>query len=245
MNTKERQIALVKILQKNPNSLQAKKELYDSIYRFIYGLVLKLTRDYTIVDDLVNEAFISVLLNAVPKYKENTGCNFLSYASFWIMHSAKCYLLDNLTPFRLPRDVASVYYRKISGSDEDFSKNKKYIKDALGYKFVSTEYKVFDDLKINDVLADGDGFLKQLSNEDEVNTLINNADLSEKELEILLDTSGYTNDLTALEKSERYGCSKQRIQQLRKRAIYKIRKSIEERNKVDRRKVLMETKNDV
>ena len=62
MNTKERQIALVKILQKNPNSFQAKKELYDSIYRFIYGLVLKLTRDYTIVDDLVNEAFISVLL---------------------------------------------------------------------------------------------------------------------------------------------------------------------------------------
>lgn len=246
MNAKEKQIALVKILQNNPNCEQAKKELYESIYRFVYGLVLKITRDYAIVEDLVNEAFISILINAVPKYKEGNNCNFLSYASFWIVHSARAYLLDNLTPFRLPRDVAAVYYRKISGSDEDFNKAKRHIKKALDYTFVSTEYKVVDELKINDTLIDGVDFLEQLSNENEVKDLINNSDLTKKELDILLDTSGYNNDLTALEKSEHYNCSKQRIQQLKKRAIFKIRKSIESRNRKEKTETLIEeTKNGV
>lgn len=226
MNTRETQISLVKILKEHPNSSEAKKELYESLYRYMYGVALRISGNRFIVNDLVNEAFISVLNNAVPKYDLNSGANFLTYATFWIQNAIRSYILDNITPIRLPRNVSALFFRKISGSDEDFSKQKSFIKKALDFSFMSTETKIFDDIKIEDILVGNQDFIENLYNEDLLKTLLDKSLLSSKEKDILFETSGYRNDLTHKDKGEYFGVSRQRIQQIRKQSIYKLRNTL-------------------
>ena len=194
----------------------------------MYGVALKISSNRNIINDLVQEAFISVLNNAVPKYDVNSGANFLTYATFWIQNAVRSYILDNITPIRLPRNVSALFFRKVSGSDEDFSKQKDFIKSALSYSFISTEARIFDEVKIEDTLVSNQDFLKQLYNEDLLNTLLKKSLLSNKEKNILFETSGYRNDLTHKDKGEYFGVSRQRIQQIRKQSIYKLRNTLKE-----------------
>lgn len=223
MNMVEKQLALVKILKKNPNCMSAKEELYECTYRFIYGLVLKMCKRQDLVDELANEAFMSLLLDAIPKYDLNSGVPFLGYANFWIVHAVKNYIMDNMTPIRMPKNVAQMYYRKISGSDEDFSSKKEHITKALAYSFVSTNTNIYNNLEIQDTLEDRKEDIDELILKDELRTIINNSKIIPREMKVLRDY--YFNELTEKEKSVFEDCSKQRIGQIRKNALLKLRKS--------------------
>lgn len=229
MELRDRQIALVNILKKNPNNRVAKKELVDSMYRFVWSIAKKITRDKELMSDLVQEGFISIFKNAINKYDSSRGISFLSYSVFWVIQAMKSYLLDNFTQIRFPKNVASAYYRNKCGSKEDFSKQKWYVKEALKYSFISTDTKIYndkDELRLIDVLkSDEVNYLDSLIYKDELDNLLQEANLTEKEFRIVTETTGfYEGERKSLvEKSLEYGLSKERIRQIRNSALKKLK----------------------
>lgn len=230
MENTERQIVLVRLLKQNPNNVKAKEELIECLYRFVYGTALKLTRNRELIQDLVQEAYISIFADAVRKYDETKEANFLSYSSFWIMNAMKTYILDNMTVIRFPRNVASVYYRKQHCSKEDFSLCSEHVKKALEYSFMSTNASVYDDVKVEDILPSQiDISEDEDDSHPELKKAIAQVHLTPKEKDVFVNVvSNDDNELISMrQESMRLGISKERVRQIRNNVLRKLRNKLE------------------
>lgn len=182
--------------------------------------------------DLISEGNIG-LIRASESFDPNKKVKFISYAVWWIRQSIMSSLNDNARTIRLPSNVIQEHHKikktVLDENDKEFS--KKYHEQASHF----VPYCVNLDDPIND---EGDQLIDIVVNKDAVNPemyLINDEErkkhvrnalsiLEDKErliIEKYFGLNGVQSNLEDL--GEEFGYTKERIRQLKERAMKKLR----------------------
>jgi RNA polymerase primary sigma factor len=182
--------------------------------------------------DLISEGNIG-LLKAAERFDPHSGYKFISYAVWWVKQSIMLSLNENSRTIRLPSNIIQDQY-----------KNKK--KETLNNNnfLITYEDNTHDDVlpycvnlseKINE---DGDTLIDIIPNNDSNNPELFNKTPEEirKNINLILSVLD-DREKTIIEKSyglsgveinledlgEEFGCTKERIRQLRDKALKKLR----------------------
>lgn len=229
---------------------KAREKLINSNLRFVVTVAKKYQGQGLPLEDLINEGNIG-LLTAIDKFEPDKGYHFISYAVWWIRQSIMKAVCEKSRAVRLPLNRANELFQiqKIqkaliheSGSTDV---SIEEIADASGLEAdlvkdllaVSREMVSFDapvaskgeisDSKVGDFIED-----EKLGPEEEViNKSLKNAiesllsTLTDKEREIIIMRFGLydVKPMSLKEIGDQYGLTKERIRQIEKRAIEKMR----------------------
>ena len=229
---------------------KAREKLINSNLRFVVTVAKKYQGQGLPLEDLINEGNIG-LLTAIDKFEPDKGYHFISYAVWWIRQAIMKAVCEKSRAVRLPLNRANelVQIQKIqkalihdSGSTDV---SVEEIADASGLEAdlvkdllaVSREMVSFDapvaskgelsDSKVGDFIED-----EKLGPEEEViNKSLKNdiesllSTLTDKEREIIIMRFGLydVKPMSLKEIGDQYGLTKERIRQIEKRAIEKMR----------------------
>ena len=229
---------------------KAREKLINSNLRFVVTVAKKYQGQGLPLEDLINEGNIG-LLTAIDKFEPDKGYHFISYAVWWIRQSIMKAVCEKSRAVRLPLNSANELFQiqKIqkalihdSGSTDV---SVEEIADASGLEAdlvkdllaVSREMVSFDapvaskgelsDSKVGDFIED-----EKLGPEEEViNKSLKNdiesllSTLTDKEREIIIMRFGLydVKPMSLKEIGDQYGLTKERIRQIEKRAIEKMR----------------------
>lgn len=229
---------------------KAREKLINSNLRFVVTVAKKYQCQGLPLEDLINEGNIG-LLTAIDKFEPDKGYHFISYAVWWIRQSIMKAVCEKSRAVRLPLNRANELFQiqKIqkalihdSGSTDV---SVEEIADASGLEAdlvkdllaVSREMVSFDapvaskgelsDSKVGDFIED-----EKLGPEEEViNKSLKNdiesllSTLTDKEREIIIMRFGLydVKPMSLKEIGDQYGLTKERIRQIEKRAIEKMR----------------------
>lgn len=229
---------------------KAREKLINSNLRFVVTVAKKYQGQGLPLEDLINEGNIG-LLTAIDKFEPDKGYHFISYAVWWIRQSIMKAVCEKSRAVRLPLNRANELFQiqKIqkaliheSGSTDV---SVEEIADASGLEAdlvkdllaVSREMVSFDapvaskgelsDSKVGDFIED-----EKLGPEEEViNKSLKNdiesllSTLTDKEREIIIMRFGLydVKPMSLKEIGDQYGLTKERIRQIEKRAIEKMR----------------------
>ena len=229
---------------------KAREKLINSNLRFVVTVAKKYQGQGLPLEDLINEGNIG-LLTAIDKFEPEKGYHFISYAVWWIRQSIMKAVCEKSRAVRLPLNRANELFQiqKIqkaliheSGSTDV---SIEEIADASGLEAdlvkdliaVSREMVSFDapvaskgelsDSKVGDFIED-----EKLGPEEEVinqslkkdiETLLST--LTDKEREIIIMRFGLydVKPMSLKEIGDQYGLTKERIRQIEKRAIEKMK----------------------
>ena len=229
---------------------KAREKLINSNLRFVVTVAKKYQGQGLPLEDLINEGNIG-LLTAIDKFEPDKGYHFISYAVWWIRQSIMKAVCEKSRAVRLPLNRANELFQiqKIqkalihdSGSTDV---SVEEIADASGLEAdlvkdllaVSREMVSFDapvaskgelsDSKVGDFIED-----EKLGPEEEViNKSLKNdiesllSTLTDKEREIIIMRFGLydVKPMSLKEIGDQYGLTKERIREIEKRAIEKMR----------------------
>jgi len=215
----------------NERKQELKNELVTGCLRFVISIAKSYQSQGLEILDLISEGNIG-LIKAAEKFDPSTGLKFISYAVWWIRQSIIAALNDHSRTIRLPTNVI-----------QESQKRKKQEERADDTKSVPSEESEPIDLPycvglfdpIND---DGDQIIDLIPSNEFKNSddLFNSPEEIKKRVKILLSVlddrekviiekyyglSGYEANLDDL--GEEFGCTKERVRQLRDKAIKKLR----------------------
>ena len=229
---------------------RAREKLINANLRFVVTVAKKYQGQGLPLEDLINEGNIG-LLTAIDKFEPDKGYHFISYAVWWIRQSIMKAVCEKSRAVRLPLNRANELFQiqKIqkalihdSGSTDV---SVEEIADASGLEAdlvkdllaVSREMVSFDapvaskgelsDSKVGDFIED-----EKLGPEEEViNKSLKNdiesllSTLTDKEREIIIMRFGLydVKPMSLKEIGDQYGLTKERIRQIEKRAIEKMK----------------------
>lgn len=229
---------------------KAREKLINSNLRFVVTVAKKYQGQGLPLEDLINEGNIG-LLTAIDKFEPEKGYHFISYAVWWIRQSIMKAVCEKSRAVRLPLNRANELFQiqKIqkaliheSGSTdvsieeiaEASGLEVDLVKDLIA---VSREMVSFDapvaskgeisDSKVGDFIEDEKlGPEEEVINEslkNDVETLLST--LTDKEREIIIMRFGLhdVKPMSLKEIGDQYGLTKERIRQIEKRAIEKMK----------------------
>ncbi len=217
-------ILLIKLYREGNRT--ARDKILKLIHNFAWKMSFKFTNDKDLQRDLVQEAELSVLMDAIPRFNLASGVPFLSYAVFWIVHAMEIYIKKNLFICELPSHIEN--YLKAQKIDpttidtrgrslfnyiiNDLRINQKYITEK------GKEVNLFDNIPDNTVRE------KDLLNLDDYLSMIEYS--SQRNKNIMED---YFTDTVSLKNlSIRYGLSGERIRQIIRKSKNKLKSKLEE-----------------
>ena len=229
---------------------RAREKLINSNLRFVVTVAKKYQGQGLPLEDLINEGNLG-LLTALEKFEPEKGYHFISYAVWWIRQSILKAVCEKSRAVRLPLNRANELFQiqKIqktliheSGSSDvsvddiaaESGLEPDLIRDLLA---VSREMVSFDapvaskgeisDSKVGDFIEDDkmgpEEEVTQGSLKEDVETLLST--LTEKERDIIILRFGLhdTKPMSLKEIGDLYGLTKERIRQIEKRAIEKMK----------------------
>ena len=229
---------------------RAREKLINSNLRFVVTVAKKYQGQGLTLEDLINEGNLG-LLTALEKFEPEKGYHFISYAVWWIRQSILKAVCEKSRAVRLPLNRANELFQiqKIqktliheSGSSDvsvddiaaESGLEPDLIRDLLA---VSREMVSFDapvaskgeisDSKVGDFIEDDkmgpEEEVMQASLKEDVETLLST--LTEKERDIIILRFGLhdTKPMSLKEIGDLYGLTKERIRQIEKRAIEKMK----------------------
>ena len=229
---------------------RAREKLINSNLRFVVTVAKKYQGQGLPLEDLINEGNLG-LLTALEKFEPEKGYHFVSYAVWWIRQSILKAVCEKSRAVRLPLNRANELFQiqKIqktliheSGSSDvsvddiaaESGLEPDLIRDLLA---VSREMVSFDapvaskgeisDSKVGDFIEDDkmgpEEEVMQASLKEDVETLLST--LTEKERDIIILRFGLhdTKPMSLKEIGDLYGLTKERIRQIEKRAIEKMK----------------------
>ena len=229
---------------------RAREKLINSNPRFVVTVAKKYQGQGLPLEDLINEGNLG-LLTALEKFEPEKGYHFISYAVWWIRQSILKAVCEKSRAVRLPLNRANELFQiqKIqktliheSGSSDvsvddiaaESGLEPDLIRDLLA---VSREMVSFDapvaskgeisDSKVGDFIEDDkmgpEEEVMQASLKEDVETLLST--LTEKERDIIILRFGLhdTKPMSLKEIGDLYGLTKERIRQIEKRAIDKMK----------------------
>jgi len=241
--------AALAILAKNGDK-KARDRLITANLRFVVNVAKQYRGQGLPFEDLVNEGNLG-LITALDKFEPNKGYHFISYAVWWIRQSIQKAICEKSKAVRLPLNRANELYRiqkaqkdiaaktrkeptlaeiaKETGLDEDL------VKDLL---MISREMISFDapvkadgeisDSKVGDMIPDDlsygpeEAIMMKALKEDIDGVL---STLTESERQVITLRFGLNNEMpmSLQEIGELRGLTKERIRQIEKKALEKIR----------------------
>lgn len=239
----------VKLAQRIRNDdREALERLVCANLRFVVSVAKQYQNQGLTLPDLINEGNIG-LIKAAEKFDETRGFKFISYAVWWIRQSILQALAEQSRIVRLPLNQVSAVSR-INKFIMKFEQEHERKPSAyeLSELIDETPEKIRDSLRangrpmsINAPLGEGDDstLLEVISDESTPQADRGMIDISlATEIERMLDTLderektivemcfGINNrEMTLEEISEKFGLSRERVRQIREKALLKLRHS--------------------
>ena len=239
----------VKLAQRIRNDdREALERLVCANLRFVVSVAKQYQNQGLTLPDLINEGNIG-LIKAAEKFDETRGFKFISYAVWWIRQSILQALAEQSRMVRLPLNQVSAVSRinKLIMKFEQEHERKPSAYE-LSELIDETPEKIRDSLRangrpmsINAPLGEGDDstLLEVISDENtpqadrgmidkslatEVERMLDTLD--EREKTIVEMCFGINNrEMTLDEISEKFGLSRERVRQIREKALLKLRHS--------------------
>ena len=242
----EEEVELAQRIRKGDQ--EALERLTKANLRFVVSVAKQYQNQGLSLPDLINEGNLG-LIKAAEKFDETRGFKFISYAVWWIRQSILQALAEQSRIVRLPlNQVGSL--NKINKAFARFEQEHERTPSAeeLATELELPKEKVTDTLRVagrhisvDAPFADGEGnsLLDVLVNTDSPNAdrgLINESLATEVEraLEILTDREQDiiryffgigTSEMTLEEIGEKFDLTRERVRQIKEKAIRKLRQS--------------------
>lgn len=236
--TQEKEIALAIRIRNGDN--KAVDELVSSNLKFVISVAKDYQNQGLDLQDLINEGNYG-LIKAAHKFNHDRGFRFISYAVWWIKQSIIQSLNDNARVVRLPTNVIN----KINKLNKEISKFENKNEREPIYQEMLSDGTLMDKImlfpkatSLNQVInEDGDELIELIQIEDEEEDLEIKDDikneliktlliLNERERVIIQSYFGINLDeeeMTLEKIGEKYDLSKERIRQIKEKAIRKLR----------------------
>ena len=225
----------------------ARKRMIESNLRFVVNVAKKYQNQGMPLIDLINEGNIG-LMTALEKFDPDKGYHFISYAVWWIRQSIMKAINEKSRAVRLPlnrtnellqiqkaqrslmsdnstEDPTAEDIGSLTGFDAEHVNNLLSISREL----VSLDAPVFNDTgsSIGDFIEDGsqspEDSLMDVALKEDINTVLST--LSDKEREIIELRFGLEGKIpmSLKEIGEIYNLTKERIRQIEKKALERLR----------------------
>lgn len=246
--TPEREAELAQRIRQGDE--EALEELTSANLRFVVSVAKQYQNQGLSLPDLINEGNVG-LLKAAKRFDETKGFKFISYAVWWIRQSILAAIVEYSRLVRMPINKVNTY-NKINAARVNF--NQEFERDpsneelaelldikvedvnkmmAGGRRHLSTDAPVAEDseatmldLFVGDEETSPDLKLMDQSLKDEIAYGL--SQLSPREVEVLSACYGLNGKTAATleEIGDMYGLTRERVRQIRERAIRRLRKSV-------------------
>ena len=247
MVTADEEVELAKRIRQGDKA--ALEKLTSANLRFVVSVAKQYQNQGLSLSDLINEGNVG-LMKAAKRFDESKGFKFISYAVWWIRQSILQAIVEYSRMVRMPQNKASSYSKinearlafiqqfEREPSDEELAEILEVrVRDIQRMRAGSRRHVALDaplngedgDATMLDLMrVDGispDDSLMEESLKNEVQQGLNI--LTPREIEVLSAFYGL-NGRTALKLEEigdRYGLTRERVRQIKERAIRRLRKS--------------------
>lgn len=244
--TVEEEVELAQAIRKGDR--RALEKLTKANLRFVVSVAKQYQNQGLSLPDLINEGNIG-LIKAAEKFDETRGFKFISYAVWWIRQSILQALAEQSRIVRLPLNQVGTL-NKINKALQKFEQEngRRPSPEELAFELDMPEEKVAEALKVSGkhvsvdapfVEGEDNSLLDVLVNEDAPNTdrlLINEslsteidralATLSEREADIIKLFFGIgCQEMTLEEIGDKFTLSRERVRQIKEKAIRRLRQS--------------------
>jgi RNA polymerase primary sigma factor len=236
--THERQDEIFELLKSKDTTKQLKDKLLNELVvgnlRFVISVAKMYQNQGMDIMDCISEGNIG-LMKAAERFNPNSGLKFISYAVWWVKQSIMASLNENSRTIRIPSNLvqeAQKQRKKDEMGVEDKLRSDKEIEPTIGqnlpyciglYNEINEDGDTLIDIIPNKNADDPESFLKSPEEiKKKVEMMLNVLDDREK---IIISKyyglTGVESNLDDL--GEEFGCTKERIRQLRDKAIKKLR----------------------
>ena len=243
----EEVILAQKIRQGGKEADKARQRLVEANLRFVISVANQYHQHNMDLSDLISEGNIG-LIKAAERFDETRGFKFISYAVWWIRQSISSTIYENGRIIRLPlnqqallnmysillKETMQTEQRKPTTAEfaefANISENKAGILIEQTAKTLSMDDPLLEDTdtSIGDFVSSGsktDESLDKESLHQDMTAILNHI-LSAKEKEILMRSFGINCKEEGLEEiGFAFGLSRERVRQIREKALCKIRRS--------------------
>lgn len=243
----EEVILTQKIRQGGKAAEKARQRLVEANLRFVISVANQYHQHNMDLSDLISEGNIG-LIKAAERFDETRGFKFISYAVWWIRQSISSTIYENGRIIRLPlnqqallnmysillKETMQTEQRKPTTAEfaefANISENKAGILIEQTAKTLSMDDPLSEDTdtSIGDFVSSGsktDESLDKESLHQDMTAILNHI-LSAKEKEILMRSFGINCKEEGLEEiGFAFGLSRERVRQIREKALCKIRRS--------------------
>lgn len=228
---------------------KALEELIHRNLRFVISVAKQFKTPNTTLEDLVNEGNVG-LIEAAKKYDPSKGIKFISYAVWWIRKEIMSYIYNNDRHVRIPNNKAiSLNNLKSSISELEqrlgrevstvdildnvdgmtFGEIDSLLGDTNGRAFsidkpINDDGNSMHDLIPSNEFSSTDGDMIFQEETDRFDSLLNVLDPKSKEIIKMYYGIGYLCPKNLNEIGEVMGVSRERIRQVKKTSIEKLRK---------------------
>jgi RNA polymerase primary sigma factor len=222
---------------KNPNiSKKDKNKLFDELVvgnlRFVISVAKMYQNQGLDIMDLISEGNIG-LMKAAERFDPSSGFKFISYAVWWVKQSIMASLNENARIIRLPSNIIQENQKR--------QKTQPYKDDQffINYEDTGKDFVLPHCVNLNDEInEDGDQLIDVIPNRDadDPEALLNTPEevrrrvdrmlaiLDDREKVIIEKSYGLAGiEMNLEDLGEEFGCTKERIRQLRDKALKKLR----------------------
>jgi len=244
--TRKEEVELARAAAKGAQS--AKEKLIKANLRFVVNVAKKYQNQGLTLSDLISEGNLG-LITAVDKFDVEKGYHFISYAVWWIKQSILKAICEKSRMIRLPLNRANelLQIEKVKreiGSNKDGEADIEEIADFLDMdksrindlinaskEFVSLETPLSSDKDANTISdlmedtkgANPEGVLINNTLQDSIESVLST--LTEKESNVIRYRFGLNGERphSLKEIGDKYNLTKERIRQIEKKAISRLR----------------------
>ena len=209
---------------------KALERLTKANLRFVVSVAKQYQNQGMSLSDLINEGNLG-LLKAAERFDETRGFKFISYAVWWIRQSILQAISEQSRIVRLPlnqvgsynkitREISKFEHLPTEKIDEAMSISGHHV--SVDAPFAEGEDNSLLDVMVNEDIPPTDKDLVMESLKSEIQHALNV--LSERERKVIEDSYGINcQELTLEEIGAKYGLSRERVRQIKEKAIRKLR----------------------
>lgn len=247
MITADEEVTLTQLIKQGDQ--QALEKMVKANLRFVVSVAKQYQHQGLDLPDLINEGNLG-LIKAAQRFDETRGFKFISYAVWWIRQAIMQAIAEHSRIVRLPlNQIGSISqiqkefsrleqeYQRAPSSDE-LSEKLKLSPEKIEMALMNNSRHVSADAPLSDddgfTLADtfanqdvpeADKILMRSSLQSEVERTLNILTPKESKILRMFFGIGYSSELTLEEISKEFEMSKERVRQIKEKALKKLKAS--------------------